>query len=123
VIGKRGEKRHRKVLRDNIHVITKPAIRLLVRRGGVKRIRGGDPRCVEGSLKTSSVTLSPTPSTLIDRLALPWTFSIPSRDRDALFTDSKVKYLRFQKEELQTKMVFSTPQLCTMIYQLQAHCR
>jgi histone H4 len=40
VIGKRGEKRHRKVLRDNIHVITKPAIRLLARGGGVKRIRG-----------------------------------------------------------------------------------
>jgi hypothetical protein len=36
---------------------------------------------------------------------------IPSRDRDALFTDSKVKYLRVQKEQLQTKMVFSTPQL------------
>ncbi|VDM04234.1 unnamed protein product [Schistocephalus solidus] len=31
-------KRHRSVLRDNIQVITKPAIRRLVRRGGVKRI-------------------------------------------------------------------------------------
>ena len=31
-------KRHRKVLRDNITGITKPAIRRLARRGGVKRI-------------------------------------------------------------------------------------
>lgn len=32
--------RHRKVLRDNIQGITKPAIRRLARRGGVKRISG-----------------------------------------------------------------------------------
>ena len=36
---KRGAKR-RKVLRDNIQGITKPAIRRLARRGGVKRISG-----------------------------------------------------------------------------------
>ena len=35
---KGGAKRHRKVLRDNIRGITKPAIRRLARRGGVKRI-------------------------------------------------------------------------------------
>ena len=39
-IGKGGAKRHRKVLRDNIQGITKPAIRRLARRGGVKRISG-----------------------------------------------------------------------------------
>ncbi|CAI6370493.1 unnamed protein product [Macrosiphum euphorbiae] len=50
-LGKGGAKRHRKVLRDNIcstkhpgllHIqgITKPAIRRLARRGGVKRISG-----------------------------------------------------------------------------------
>ena len=33
-------KRHRKVLRDNIQGVTKPAIRRLARRGGVKRISG-----------------------------------------------------------------------------------
>eukprot|EP00966_Prymnesium_polylepis_P152292 3517614-Prymnesium_polylepis.2 len=33
-------RRHRKVLRDNIQGITKPAIRRLARRGGVKRISG-----------------------------------------------------------------------------------
>lgn len=35
-----GSKRNRKVLRDNIAGITKPAIRRLARRGGVKRISG-----------------------------------------------------------------------------------
>ena len=55
-LGKGGAKRHRKILRDNIQVswsilyndcllitpqgITKPAIRRLARRGGVKRISG-----------------------------------------------------------------------------------
>ena len=36
-LGKGGAKRHRKILRDNIQGITKPAIRRLARRGGVKR--------------------------------------------------------------------------------------
>ena len=35
-----GYMRHRRVLRDNIRGITKPAIRRLARRGGVKRISG-----------------------------------------------------------------------------------
>ena len=39
-LGKGGYKRHRKILRDNIQGITKPAIRRLARRGGVKRISG-----------------------------------------------------------------------------------
>lgn len=39
-LGRGGAKRHRKVLRDNIHGITKPAIRRLARRGGVRRIAG-----------------------------------------------------------------------------------
>src|SRR5687768_1002667 len=39
-LGKGGAKRHRKVIRDSIHGITKPAIRRLARRGGVKRISG-----------------------------------------------------------------------------------
>ncbi|KAF7265426.1 histone H4-like [Rhynchophorus ferrugineus] len=37
---KGGSRRHRKVLPDNIQGITKPAIRRLARRGGVKRISG-----------------------------------------------------------------------------------
>ncbi|XP_060938270.1 histone H4-like isoform X3 [Limanda limanda] len=39
-LGKGGAKRYCKVLRDNIQGITKPAIRRLARRGGVKRISG-----------------------------------------------------------------------------------
>ena len=39
-LGKGGAKRHRLVLRDNIQGITKPAIRRLARRGGVKRMSG-----------------------------------------------------------------------------------
>lgn len=39
-LGKGGAKRHRKPLRDQIQGITKPAIRRLARRGGVKRISG-----------------------------------------------------------------------------------
>ena len=38
--GQSGYMRHRRVLRDNIQGITKPAIRRLARRGGVKRISG-----------------------------------------------------------------------------------
>merc|ERR1711981_783748 len=38
--GKGGAKRHRKALRNNINVITKPTIRRLARRDGVKRISG-----------------------------------------------------------------------------------
>jgi len=37
-LGKRGPKRHIKIVRDNIRCITKGDIRRLARRGGVKRI-------------------------------------------------------------------------------------
>lgn len=49
--GKEGM-RHRKVLRDNIQGVTKPAIRRLARRGGVKRISGLVYEEVRGVLKT-----------------------------------------------------------------------
>ncbi len=39
-LGKTNFKRHRKSLQDNIKGITKPAIRRLARRAGVKRISG-----------------------------------------------------------------------------------
>uniref|UniRef100_A0AC34G3Q2 Histone H4 n=1 Tax=Panagrolaimus sp. ES5 TaxID=591445 RepID=A0AC34G3Q2_9BILA len=53
-LGKGGAKRHRKVLRDNIQGITKPAIRRLARRGGVKRISGLIYEETRGVLKVSS---------------------------------------------------------------------
>ncbi len=37
-LGKGGAKRHRKMLRDNILGVTRPAVRRLARRGGVKRL-------------------------------------------------------------------------------------
>jgi histone H4 len=50
-LGKGGAKRHRKTLRANIEGITKPAIRRLARRGGVKRMSGQIYDEVRGVLK------------------------------------------------------------------------
>ena len=50
-MGKGGAKRHGKVFRDNIQGITKPAIRRLARRGGVKRISGLIYKETRGVLK------------------------------------------------------------------------
>ena len=47
-LGKGGAKRHRKILRDNIQGITKPAIRRLARRGGVKREFGEGCEAADG---------------------------------------------------------------------------
>ncbi|KAK6531130.1 hypothetical protein TWF281_007955 [Arthrobotrys megalospora] len=44
-------KRHRKILRDNIQGITKPAIRRLARRGGVKRISADIYQEIRGVIK------------------------------------------------------------------------
>jgi hypothetical protein len=62
-LGKGGAKRHRKILRDNIQGITKPAIRRLARRGGVKRISGLIYEETRGVLKIFLENVS--------RLALP----------------------------------------------------
>ncbi|XP_028771467.1 histone H4-like, partial [Neltuma alba] len=53
-LGKRGAKRHRKVLHDNIQGITKTAIRRMARRGGVKRISGLIYKETRGVLKIFS---------------------------------------------------------------------
>ena len=50
-LGKSGVKRHLKLLRDSIQGITKPAIRRLARRGGVKRISGLVYEEIRSSLK------------------------------------------------------------------------
>ena len=60
-LGKGGAKRHRKVLRDNIQGITKPAIRRLARRGGVKRISGLIYEETRGVLKVSCAVDMLTP--------------------------------------------------------------
>ena len=56
-LGKGGAKRHRKVLRDNSQGITKPAIRRLARRGGVKRISGLIYEETRGVLKVMSARI------------------------------------------------------------------
>ena len=53
-LGKGGAKRHKKVLRDNIQGITKPAIRCLASRDGVKRISGLIYEETRGVLKVFS---------------------------------------------------------------------
>jgi hypothetical protein len=53
-LGKGGAKRHRKILRDNIQGITKPAIRRLARRGGVKRISAS--MCLQHFLNSPPLT-------------------------------------------------------------------
>ncbi|XP_074840145.1 histone H4-like [Carettochelys insculpta] len=50
-LGKGGAKWHRKVLRDNIQGITKPAICRLAHRGGVKHISGLIYEETQGGLK------------------------------------------------------------------------
>ncbi|ODM88412.1 Histone H4 [Orchesella cincta] len=93
-LGKGGAKRHRKVLRDNIQGITKPAIRRLARRGGVKRISGLIYEETRGVLKVflenvirDAVTYTSTPR---GRPSLPWTLSMLSSDKAELSTDSEV---------------------------------
>ena len=49
-LGNGGAKRHRKVLRDNIQGITKPAVVRLARMGGVKLDLRRDARCAESVL-------------------------------------------------------------------------
>lgn len=72
-LGKGGAKRHRKVLRDNIQGITKPAIRRLARRGGVKRISGLIYEETRGVLKVSLGKFGPG----LDNLLI-WSFK-PTR--------------------------------------------
>ena len=67
-LGKGGAKRHRKVLRDNIQGITKPAIRRLARRGGVKRISGLIYEETRGVLKVCCHVIS-TDFTTLDHLS------------------------------------------------------
>ena len=60
-LGKGGAKRHRRRLKENIQGITKPAIRRLARRGGVKRISGLIYEETRGVLKVFLVCYMTTP--------------------------------------------------------------
>ncbi|EMF09522.1 histone-fold-containing protein [Sphaerulina musiva SO2202] len=50
-LGRKPARRHRKILKENIQGVTKPAIRRLARRGGVKRISGDIYDPIRQSLK------------------------------------------------------------------------
>ncbi|ROW14499.1 hypothetical protein VPNG_03178 [Cytospora leucostoma] len=56
--GKVGGKRHRKVIKDNIRGITRPDIRRLARRGGVKRISASIYNDVRAALKARLTMVS-----------------------------------------------------------------
>jgi histone H4 len=82
-LGKGGAKRHRKILRDNIQGITKPAIRRLARRGGVKRISGLIYEETRGVLKVFlenvirvRIIIVPYLKTLWDKLFINFIFSL-----------------------------------------------
>uniref|UniRef100_A0A2K5R861 Histone H4 n=1 Tax=Cebus imitator TaxID=2715852 RepID=A0A2K5R861_CEBIM len=71
-LGKGGAKRHRKVLRDNIQGITKPAIRRLARRGGVKRISGLIYEETRGVLKVFLENVIRDAVTYTEHAKCPW---------------------------------------------------
>ena len=86
-LGKGGAKRHRKILRDNIQGITKPAIRRLARR---ESLAWSTRRLVvfsKFSLRTWSVMLWHTPSTPRERLWQPWMWCTLWNDKAELCTD------------------------------------
>jgi histone H4 len=62
-LGKGGAKRHRKDLHANMQDITKPSIRRLARRGGVKRISGLIYEETRGVLKVTRSSAKARPCT------------------------------------------------------------
>ncbi|XP_025909278.1 LOW QUALITY PROTEIN: histone H4-like [Nothoprocta perdicaria] len=94
-LGKGGAKRHRKVLRDNIQGITKPAIRRLARRGGVKRISGLIYEETRGVLKVFLENVIRDAVTYTEhakrKTVRPWTWCTRSSARDAPSTASAAK--------------------------------
>lgn len=71
-LGKGGAKRHRRRLKENIQGITKPAIRRLARRGGVKRISGLIYEETRGVLKVFLVCYMTTPIAIATRPLADW---------------------------------------------------
>ena len=91
-LGKGGAKSHRKVLRDNIQGITKPALRRLARRGGVRRFSGLIYEETRGVLKVFLENVIRTLSTPGARPSLPWTWSTLSIATAAPCTASAAKH-------------------------------
>merc|ERR1712000_782028 len=140
-LGKGGAKRHRKILRDDIQGITKPAIRRLARRGGVKRISAMIYEETRGVLKTflegvirDAVTYTEhakryvltliwgllSSSTLLinatERPSLLSMSSTLSRDKAAPFTVSEVKQPTTTSLPLRALTLRSTSSITTSIF-------
>merc|ERR1712225_234743 len=140
-LGKGGAKRHRKILRDNIQGITKPAIRRLARRGGVKRISAMIYEETRGVLKTflegvirDAVTYTEhakryvltliwgllSSSTLLinatERPSLLSMSSTLSRDKATPFTVSEVKQPTTTSLPLRALTLRSTSSITTSIF-------
>ena len=77
-LGKGGAKRHRKVLRDNIQGITKPAIRRLARRGGVKRIPLGRTLSCFSRSSTMTVVSATSHTVVLPKCRVEWSAALPS---------------------------------------------
>lgn len=94
-LGKGGAKHHRKVLRDDIQGITKPAIRRLARRGGVKRISGLIYEETRGVLKVFLENVICDSVTYTEharrKTVTAWTSSTPSSVRERPSTVSADK--------------------------------
>jgi histone H4 len=84
-LGKGGAKCHRKVLRDNIQGITKPTIRRLARRGGVKHISG---LIYEETRRVLKIFLKNVIRDAVTYTELPWTLSMHSSAKAAPSTAS-----------------------------------
>ncbi|KAJ5225673.1 hypothetical protein N7468_006898 [Penicillium chermesinum] len=95
-LGKGGAKRHRKILRDNIQGITKPAIRRLARRGGVKRISAMIYEETRGVLKSFLESVIRDAVTYTEhakrKTVTSWTLSTPSSARAVPCTVSVVRF-------------------------------
>ncbi|KAF2300399.1 hypothetical protein GH714_012896 [Hevea brasiliensis] len=96
-LGKGGAKRHRKVLRDNIQGITKPAIRRLARRGGVKRISGLIYEETRGVLKIFLENVIRDAVTYTEharrKTVTAWMWCMPSRGREGLYVTQALSEL------------------------------
>lgn len=95
-LGKGGAKRHRKILRDNIQGITKPAIRRLARRGGVKRISAMIYEETRGVLKSFLESVIRDSVTYTEHAKRKVSFASCAMNTKLIDGDFARRYLRFE---------------------------
>ncbi|KAI9617340.1 hypothetical protein H4Q26_013211 [Puccinia striiformis f. sp. tritici PST-130] len=121
-LGKGGAKRHRKILRDNIQGITKPAIRRLARRGGVKRISGLIYEETRGVLKIflenvirDSVTYTEHAKRKTVTLSMSSTLSNDKGEHSTVSEHKKHPPLLLYSTSTAPRFVFTLVQLCLVL--------